>query len=199
MPTLSTTSAAGAPTSFPSSISSPIPSSVLTLAPEITAEIFQWCFDAYPSFGYNSTPLLLICVCRYWRDVALSTPALWDTIWFLRDPIIQTHYPALESWLKRSGTRPITLGIHYVAYESSAHLDMLIHNHASRLQYLQYTTSKGALRTPDPVPLLPVLETLRIFIFCRADRNEGPIQIFKPYAAPALRHLALKSLSPSLL
>ncbi|KAJ7607592.1 hypothetical protein FB45DRAFT_1040281 [Roridomyces roridus] len=110
---------------------------------ELNLVTYPWCFDAYPSFGYNSTPLLLICVCRYWRDVALSTPRCGTRSGFCA--ILSSKRTIPRS--NRGSNVPalvLLLSVFTTSLESSAHLDMLIHNHASRLQYLQYTTSKGA-------------------------------------------------------
>ncbi|KAJ7098690.1 hypothetical protein B0H15DRAFT_771928, partial [Mycena belliarum] len=52
---------------------------VLTLPPEITSGIFIHCLDRGPnnSMECREAPMLLLHVCRAWRDVAVSTPALW--------------------------------------------------------------------------------------------------------------------------
>ncbi|KAJ7241350.1 hypothetical protein B0H12DRAFT_1024223, partial [Mycena haematopus] len=53
---------------------------VLTLPPEITAQIFLWCVDVELRLLQTPSvaPLLLTQICRDWRALALSTPALWD-------------------------------------------------------------------------------------------------------------------------
>ncbi|KAJ7772375.1 hypothetical protein B0H16DRAFT_1267312, partial [Mycena metata] len=51
---------------------------VLTLPPEVTAEIFKWCLDTDLRLFSGAAPLLLTRICRQWRALALSTPALWD-------------------------------------------------------------------------------------------------------------------------
>ncbi|KAJ7749703.1 hypothetical protein B0H16DRAFT_1420221 [Mycena metata] len=49
---------------------------VLTLPGEITSEIFLRCTRSkYPSA--KTPPLLFLEICRTWRSIALSTPALW--------------------------------------------------------------------------------------------------------------------------
>ncbi|KAJ7899655.1 hypothetical protein B0H13DRAFT_1528413, partial [Mycena leptocephala] len=53
---------------------------VLTLPKETVSEIFMHVLPAYPSFppltGFLS-PTLLTHICRTWREIALSIPALW--------------------------------------------------------------------------------------------------------------------------
>ncbi|KAJ7016434.1 hypothetical protein C8F04DRAFT_1161849 [Mycena alexandri] len=59
---------------------------VLTLPPEITTEFFFWCLPtSYGNAEWNSIhshepPLLLTHVCRAWRNIAISTCALWANI-----------------------------------------------------------------------------------------------------------------------
>ncbi|KAJ7210922.1 hypothetical protein GGX14DRAFT_312071, partial [Mycena pura] len=50
---------------------------VLTLPTEITAEIFKWCIDTDERLLPSVAPLLLTRICRDWRDLAFSIPALW--------------------------------------------------------------------------------------------------------------------------
>ncbi|KAJ7277352.1 hypothetical protein C8J57DRAFT_1024804, partial [Mycena rebaudengoi] len=52
---------------------------VLTLPPEITSEIFVQSLPSHdPVVPYPSeSPLIFLRICRAWRLLALSTPALW--------------------------------------------------------------------------------------------------------------------------
>ncbi|KAJ7368768.1 hypothetical protein DFH08DRAFT_947663 [Mycena albidolilacea] len=55
---------------------------ILTLPPEMTSEIFIHCLPSKRYMGVVNTdeaPLLLTHVCRVWRQIAISTPALWAT------------------------------------------------------------------------------------------------------------------------
>ncbi|PPQ74158.1 hypothetical protein CVT24_012876 [Panaeolus cyanescens] len=55
--------------------------------------------------GPRSAPLLFCGVCSYWRNVAISTPALWAAI-----AIRQTfHLGTVELWLQRSQNHPLSL------------------------------------------------------------------------------------------
>jgi hypothetical protein len=58
-------------------------SPVRRIAPETLSDIFMWCLmefwvDAFQSCNY--TRICLSRVCRFWRDVALSTPKMWAWI-----------------------------------------------------------------------------------------------------------------------
>ncbi|KAJ7489447.1 hypothetical protein FB451DRAFT_1023911 [Mycena latifolia] len=86
---------------------------VLTLPPEITSEIFLHCLPtSYTDREWNSVesseaPMLLSHVCRRWREVAISTHALWAAIEF--------NAPSPElftTWLERAGGYPLALNLH---------------------------------------------------------------------------------------
>ncbi|KAJ7608209.1 hypothetical protein FB45DRAFT_1067583 [Roridomyces roridus] len=65
------------------SAASPPASPVLSLPPEITAEIFVFSLPASPELrglAGLSSPSLFLQLCRLWRDIALGTPALWSSI-----------------------------------------------------------------------------------------------------------------------
>ncbi|KAJ7673814.1 hypothetical protein DFH06DRAFT_954437, partial [Mycena polygramma] len=49
---------------------------VLTLPPEITAQIFVQAVKPLDKASSTSAPLLLLRICRQWRTIALSTPRL---------------------------------------------------------------------------------------------------------------------------
>ena len=72
---------------------------------EIMSEIF---FHTLPHFPFqpspDSAPLLLQRVCRSWRDVARSTPALWSFIKLsLRQENVRRDLAIASTWLARSG------------------------------------------------------------------------------------------------
>ncbi|KAJ7146177.1 hypothetical protein C8R44DRAFT_599326, partial [Mycena epipterygia] len=51
---------------------------VLKLPPEITSGIFVHCLPTLPSDPrLLEAPLLLLGICKGWREIALQTPALW--------------------------------------------------------------------------------------------------------------------------
>ncbi|KAJ6534213.1 hypothetical protein B0H19DRAFT_847183, partial [Mycena capillaripes] len=51
---------------------------VLELPPEVTSEIFVHCLPDIPLHpSVHAAPLLLLKICKKWREIALRTPALW--------------------------------------------------------------------------------------------------------------------------
>ncbi|KAJ7495472.1 hypothetical protein FB451DRAFT_1121933 [Mycena latifolia] len=81
-----------------------IPYPILSLPPEITAEIFQQCIpvDSLPPSAANA-PLLVAQICRQWRQIALDAPDLWQAAVFDGDSPIEL----LKLWLLRAGNRPL--------------------------------------------------------------------------------------------
>ncbi|KAJ6543947.1 hypothetical protein B0H19DRAFT_1169092 [Mycena capillaripes] len=93
---------------------------VLQLPYDLTADIFLHCL---PPIRYSasdhrtehhitepsaaSAPLLLLKVCRTWRDIVLATPQLWASIqiyWRMADAPQQ-----LQNWLTRASSCPLSL------------------------------------------------------------------------------------------
>ncbi|KAJ8095576.1 hypothetical protein PM082_023106 [Marasmius tenuissimus] len=72
----------------------------------------------------KSSPLLLTTICRSWREIALSTPSLWNSI-HIHFPIVESsetpnpdciarlheRKECLKAWLDKSGCLPITVSL----------------------------------------------------------------------------------------
>ncbi|KAF5335158.1 hypothetical protein D9611_010862 [Ephemerocybe angulata] len=73
------------------------------IPPEILGEIFWYAVEPYP---VNRVGL----VCKSWRDIALTTPSLWQTVIapYGDAPI---NVGKLQAWTARAGTLPKTVGI----------------------------------------------------------------------------------------
>ncbi|KAJ7645144.1 hypothetical protein DFH06DRAFT_595059 [Mycena polygramma] len=83
---------------------------VLSLPTEITMEIFLRCLPSQPRLPCPSmSPLLLTRICHHWREIALDTPGLWQSLIF-RDR--QGSVEILRLWLSRSGTLPLNFSLH---------------------------------------------------------------------------------------
>jgi hypothetical protein len=102
---------------------------VLTLPPEIIGQFFLHCIPVPSSPGPYVEPafalrryrrggqdppqaalppgLILSQVCRYWRDIALATPALWAAF-PLKASSLRSRPPSIDSWLIRARDCPLT-------------------------------------------------------------------------------------------
>ncbi|KAJ7453598.1 hypothetical protein B0H11DRAFT_2200804 [Mycena galericulata] len=79
---------------------------VARLPVEISSEIFIQCLPPLPFRpGAHEVPMLLLNICSAWTDIALSTPALWATI-FISLPCTEEFQQLLETWLQRSRKHP---------------------------------------------------------------------------------------------
>ncbi|TDL22330.1 hypothetical protein BD410DRAFT_828442 [Rickenella mellea] len=87
---------------------------------EILLQIFEMCFrnqDA-KNFGCirpsnNEAPLLLLRICRRWRDCALSSCLLWSKLSVGRGKNGLRSVMAAKSWLDRAGQAPLSVDVYY--------------------------------------------------------------------------------------
>ncbi|KAJ6478304.1 hypothetical protein C8R45DRAFT_934067 [Mycena sanguinolenta] len=170
---------------------------VLTLPTEITTEIFKWCYEAGLHLLPSVAPLLLTRVCHDWRELALSTPALWDTINEIEfdDPLEDEDF--VSKWFSRAGTRPLSFGIIYPEHLESHHLESVIHRHASQLQWLDVITHLEILSDFGAIQPFPILCDLSLCSMSPHEPIESQIDVF--CHAPSLRRLSLECLPPSAL
>ncbi|KAJ7623500.1 hypothetical protein FB45DRAFT_837762 [Roridomyces roridus] len=87
----------------------------LVLPPELTSAIFAFCLpeSEFVEPDPSAAPLLLLRVCRRWRDIALSTPALWASLhinleWFYGCKAVDVLFC---DWISRSGRMPLSIKI----------------------------------------------------------------------------------------
>ncbi|KAJ7277372.1 hypothetical protein C8J57DRAFT_184867 [Mycena rebaudengoi] len=179
---------------------------ILTLPSEITAEIFLRCLpDGNVPPHPSNAPLLLLVICTSWRDLALSTPALWTRLMMLLDK--NSENPGLSNptkseklirnWFTRAGSLPLSLtfsgtwgysflegGLNGILPRYSPHLhELKLHIHSKTL---------SALRNEIYFPLLRHLELHFLNLFS----SDG--ELFKTFAtAPQLRTLSLVYFPPS--
>ncbi|KAJ7186714.1 hypothetical protein C8R46DRAFT_837918, partial [Mycena filopes] len=75
----------------------------------VLGEIGDWSGQNLPGLFENAAPLLLLRICRQWKDVALSSPELWTSIQVSCPYIIESIIPDLDRWLRRTGSLPLTI------------------------------------------------------------------------------------------
>ncbi|KAJ7118586.1 hypothetical protein C8R43DRAFT_96126 [Mycena crocata] len=94
---------------------------VLTLPIEIVSEIFIHCIppgDAKVLLA--EAPWVLLKVCRAWREIALSTPRLWNTLNIQAATFARRVYwwPSLAvDWLSRARSNPLSLTLRHPPIE----------------------------------------------------------------------------------
>ncbi|KAJ7277516.1 hypothetical protein C8J57DRAFT_1309454 [Mycena rebaudengoi] len=183
---------------------------VLKLPPEVTCHIFLHCIP--PSGGgigrAKTAPLLLLTVCRAWRAIALSFPALWATLELntettpaMSDPDKMEQFAT--TWFSRSGTLPLILRFHGYLREppGAVHLHSVLRRLAPRLQALDLRLDHDCMHTLahiGPAFAFPVLGALTIAAATysiSAHYTGAPPEMFSD--APQLRELDMKNISPS--
>ncbi|KAJ6448490.1 hypothetical protein C8R45DRAFT_1046137 [Mycena sanguinolenta] len=144
---------------------------VLSLPAEITSRIFVECLlrDDGLSLLTARTPLLLMRVCRQWKDIALSTCQLWS---FLRIDSLHTGsgkimVPSgtlflLQTWFSRAGACPLSLIIDYEVFDDEKAREPLdISSISHRLQHLSLNEPWSNTDLTDVLKNAPFLAQLQ--------------------------------------
>ncbi|KAJ7280366.1 hypothetical protein C8J57DRAFT_1302425 [Mycena rebaudengoi] len=87
---------------------------VLTLPFDIISQIFVCCLPADASSlpSRFEAPLLVAAICKEWREVALATHELWNTIHLdLRPQMLTKTVTLLAFWIPRAGGLPLSMSI----------------------------------------------------------------------------------------
>ncbi|KAJ7444048.1 hypothetical protein FB451DRAFT_1568526 [Mycena latifolia] len=91
---------------------------VLTLPIEITSRIFVHCLPTHGRVEPSryAAPLVLAQICHHWRDIAVSTCALWSSMYIRQLGLgwpagMHSHASMIQTWLLRAKGHPISLGI----------------------------------------------------------------------------------------
>ncbi|KAJ7724873.1 hypothetical protein B0H16DRAFT_1384676 [Mycena metata] len=172
---------------------------VLTLPVEITSKIFVECLPHKREKGVvnpREAPLLLMQVCRAWRNTAISTLALWSTF-----DVVRPNRPDLTQlalvWFERAAMRPRSVKIEGPL--SNADDFIKIFRQCSReMHSLDFHTSRKDLDSMGSSRFdLESLRTLSIRVGSQPfQQHVDPLYIFQN--AHRLRELA-SDVGPSLL
>ncbi|KAG7089081.1 hypothetical protein E1B28_010790 [Marasmius oreades] len=92
--------------------------------PEIWRLVFSCCLPGsdFPVRTITEAPLLLTRICRSWREIALTTPGLWnaihiniarkpprfDDVWYTK---MRARICGVKRWLERSGSLPLRISL----------------------------------------------------------------------------------------
>ncbi|TDL19362.1 hypothetical protein BD410DRAFT_900222 [Rickenella mellea] len=174
----------------------------ITRAPvEVVSTIFKHCLptdqNSLPLPLKNASPINVSCVCKQWREIALSTPQLWSGIQMCVEddqPEAQWSH-ILERWISRSGNIGFSFVINQERdedwYEDSKigdALDVLIKHSLLWVRVKIFMDSSTIARLMSVVPRnTPRLKELTIY-----DENAQDICI-DLFSAP-LEHLRELSL-----
>ncbi|KAJ7704505.1 hypothetical protein B0H17DRAFT_12944 [Mycena rosella] len=120
---------------------------VLTLPNEIAAHIFVHFLPVYPRCPPLTglfSPTTLGHICYKWREIALSTPALWRAIdIYLNDNAeLQPSLRIVESWLTRSASCPLSIRL-LSSGPALSDLDPVLQacvSHSARWEYMKINT-----------------------------------------------------------
>ncbi|KAJ7368840.1 hypothetical protein DFH08DRAFT_832421, partial [Mycena albidolilacea] len=117
---------------------------------EITTEIFAQCLPTIEELREDKVPfipstplvpLVLLGVCRVWRDIALAAPVLWTTV-VIPSNIVEAG-AFVDRWLGRAALLPLSIIYHAfdVGPAPLRPLRDVIHQYAHRIEYLELSFS----------------------------------------------------------
>ncbi|KAJ7149293.1 hypothetical protein C8R43DRAFT_506101 [Mycena crocata] len=166
---------------------------VLTLPNEITSEIFIHFLPVYPicpSLHGLFSPIILTHICHQWREIALTTSALWRAISL--DYRLQHHtwagtHELLQLYITRSRAFPLSIEV-FADDELPPEAEATLVSHRLRSEFLTlrwdgvdtFSTLFGR-----PMPVLRHLDLL----FCHTP---GPDPLFDSRDVSLLRSVALE-------
>ncbi|KAJ7841560.1 hypothetical protein B0H13DRAFT_144336, partial [Mycena leptocephala] len=148
---------------------------VLALPNEIVSEIFMHFLPTYPLFppliGILS-PTILTHICRRWREIALSNPALWSVLSYDDDIPSDLKGHIFDIWLNRSRDCSLSLqfgrGSGTLRMDNNRILEAVV-PHRARWERLELYINRCHLHILDgPMPLLRHLD------LCLASPLLGP-------------------------
>ncbi|KAJ7507102.1 hypothetical protein B0H11DRAFT_1849618 [Mycena galericulata] len=177
---------------------------VLTLPNEIVSEIFIHFLPPYPKcppiIGLRS-PLLLTLICRKWREIAFSTPALWRAVGLSfklrKKERFEQQLRLLEQSLGRSGSSPLSIKLQYRASDGSPSSDLdpllqTIMSHSSHCEHL-YIPVEFLPSLKSPAPLL---RSLRLGGTFNVDL-QLPSLVPTFFSGPLLHEVTLRYYTPT--
>ncbi|KAJ7310853.1 hypothetical protein DFH08DRAFT_1088021 [Mycena albidolilacea] len=135
---------------------------VARLPLELSSKIFIHSLPLLPVPAAINAPLLLLNICSAWRNIALSTPALWDAIHI--SAWTEGSKELVPSWLECAGERPLSISFNGIGTEIDYDVLSVIWERGEQLKNLDifdYQDGIQLWKGAGPGPL-PKLETLHI-------------------------------------
>lgn len=151
------------------------------LPPEILTEIFRLACQTFEDGGKLLVPLFFGCICKEWREIAWSTPLLWNNVSLqISRKTFKLQAHLLNDWLLRARTSPLyiklttddehestfcslrstmdvlaTRSSYWRSFDSPLPLqchDILVDNHFPMLEFVSLHPPKGTISTFNHPP-----------------------------------------------
>ncbi|KAJ7649055.1 hypothetical protein DFH06DRAFT_1208884 [Mycena polygramma] len=152
---------------------------------EISAEIFLHCVPTDPlEPDPAAAPIVLLNVSHLWRDIAVSTPALWSHIRTTARPLSSEFVEFCRIWIGRARSLPLSFAFHGRLKQRAR---ILVTEYGQRLQTLELVIRDGAdlERLEGPFPALKALTICSDETYSISTPKES-VEILR--AAPQLVH-----------
>ncbi|KAJ7766740.1 hypothetical protein B0H16DRAFT_1522390 [Mycena metata] len=174
-----------------------------TLPPEILGEIFICCVEKNAFYPIDPNPeeppLLFTRVCRWWKEVALSTPALWNSLSLDFDLMLKNEASVVmyQNWLSRAQSTLLSLSLvdideREVPPGPVASLLRTMVGMSHRWQSINLDLGQDVVKFLFPIKgTFPVLERLALSV----HRSDIPTFICD---APKLRKLYVNTYAPQI-
>ncbi|KAJ7368784.1 hypothetical protein DFH08DRAFT_727614 [Mycena albidolilacea] len=182
---------------------------VLTLPPEMTSEIFIHCLPAKRDIDVvnpEEAPLLLMHVCRAWRHIAISTPALWTAFDICQTAGLHCLAEIAQAWFERARKCPLSVSIYgsLSAHNAFDAFMKTFRQNSRQMASLELHMHVEDFRVVDlhlfEVFDFPLLQKLSVRVLIDEDSEEDPadvnaISMF--YNAPLLHEVLISEALPS--
>ncbi|KAJ7693882.1 hypothetical protein B0H17DRAFT_1058552 [Mycena rosella] len=176
---------------------------VLTLPPEISSEIFLHCIPSTRRLdvvNIDEAPLLLMRACSAWREIAVSTPALWSTLDINFAKNLPPHHSSeiVDTWLSRARLCPLSVTIISPWFGISDLVPFLesLRRHPGGMRSLELNLIlEDYKRMAKHRMSFPLLQNLTIRL--TQNENPGSICVGTFDNVPMLHELLMDFLSPS--
>ncbi|KAF8189874.1 hypothetical protein K438DRAFT_1832229 [Mycena galopus ATCC 62051] len=168
-------------------------SPILTLPPEITAEIFSHYVGivVHGIFWKGHGPLRLATVCKSWREISFSTHSLWASVlindecnW--NDPV---NLNFLQRWISRAGNHPLDLCL---IQSESPDLVPLLSRHSSQWRSLRLTLDSSNILALNSMGCGRVPSLTKLSVAMPVPGLPANVTAFRE--APSLREVSLSNL-----